>query len=108
MKFRRDRRPSFPIEPAWLFYPRYVWDTASKLIKLFATGLGLAKARYRIRRDPNHRLYTDVALTSVSEDETESLEMFTHSDGARDAVAHARKVDALTHAKRAHADAQPN
>jgi len=108
MKFRRDRRPSFPIESAWLFYPRYMWDTASKLIKLFATGLRLAKIRYRIRRDPNHRLYTDVALTSVSEDETESLEMFTHSDGARSAVAHARKVDALTHGKRAPVDAQPS
>src|SRR6266481_4115072 len=27
-KSRRDRRPGYPIEPAWIFYPRYVLETA--------------------------------------------------------------------------------
>ena len=44
-------------------------------------------------------------MTPVTEDETETLEMFTHSDAARDSVAHVRKIDELTHGKRALADA---
>jgi hypothetical protein len=38
----------------------------------------------------------------VTEDETQSLELFTHSDDARHAVNHARKIARLTGA---HADA---
>ncbi len=33
LKFRRDRRPSFPLEPAWRFYPRYLGETAVKLAR---------------------------------------------------------------------------
>jgi hypothetical protein len=51
----------------------------------------------RIREDPRRRVYTDQALLPVSDDETEALEMFTHHEAARNAVAHARKIDALTH-----------
>ena len=38
--------------------------------------------------------------------ETETLDMFTHNEGARDEVAHVRKVDALTHGKAAPAATQ--
>ncbi len=30
LKFRRDRRPSLPIEPAWIFYPRFAVETLVK------------------------------------------------------------------------------
>ena len=42
--------------------------------------------------------YMDTALTPVSEDELETLEMFSQNKAARDAVAHARKIKGLTHA----------
>ena len=32
-KFRRDRRPGFPIEPAWSFYPRYIGETVGKQVR---------------------------------------------------------------------------
>jgi hypothetical protein len=35
-------------------------------------------------------------MTPVSEDETERLELFTHSEAARDAVAHVHKIEQLT------------
>ena len=35
-------------------------------------------------------------MTPVTEDETDRLELFTHSDAARQAVAHAHKVAQLT------------
>ena len=38
----------------------------------------------------------DQALTPVSDDETEKLDLFTHSDTARQAVAHVHKIEQLT------------
>jgi hypothetical protein len=32
-KVRSDRRPGFPIEPAWRFYPKYLSETAAKLVR---------------------------------------------------------------------------
>ena len=50
-----------------------------------------------VQRDPNRaHPYTDAALTPVTEDETETLEMFTHSEAARSEVVHAHKIAALT------------
>ena len=37
-------------------------------------------------------------MTPVTDDETERLELFTHSDAARQAVEHAHKIAHLTHA----------
>jgi len=42
-------------------------------------------------------------LTPVSEEETETLETFTHNEAARHEVAHVRKVDELTHGNNARA-----
>jgi hypothetical protein len=61
--------------------------------------LTLDAARRRIRNDPNRHLYTDQALAAVTDDETESLELFTRNDDARHAVEHARKIARLTGAR---------
>jgi len=52
--------------------------------------------RRRIKREQRLAPYTDQALAPVVDGETETLEMFTHNESARDAVAHQRKVAALT------------
>ena len=31
-KYRCDRRPSLPVEPAWSFWPKFVWETVVKHI----------------------------------------------------------------------------
>src|SRR5262245_13735605 len=97
MKYRRDRRPGLPIEPAWSFYPKYAWETVCKSALLLKRWGAYELMRQRIRRDPNRRLYTDQALTPVTDGETDTLEIFTHNEGARSEVARARKVAALTH-----------
>jgi hypothetical protein len=51
----------------------------------------------RARRDAAPGMYADLALTPVSEEETETLALFTHNEAARSEVAHTRKVAALTH-----------
>jgi hypothetical protein len=96
LKYRRDRRPGFPIEPIWSFYPKFAWECISKHSRLVRSWIALDSAKKRIRKDPNRHLYTDRALADVTDGETELLELFTHSNDARHAVEHARKVAQLT------------
>ena len=62
--------------------------------------------RRRAVRDQKIKPYTDLALTPVTDEENDTLEMFTHNEAARHEVAHSRMVDALTHGKRAAAEAR--
>ncbi len=95
-KYRRDRRPGLPIEPLWSFYPKYAWDFVTKYSRALRLVLWLAATSRRIRKDPNRYAYTDLALSPVSDDETERLELFTHNEAARQAVEHAHKIAHLT------------
>jgi hypothetical protein len=75
-KFRRDRRSGFPIEPAWKFYPTYAWESVSKLARWFGIYAGLRWKYMRVKRDPNRLDYMDTALTPVTDDDQETLELF--------------------------------
>jgi len=97
-KYRRDRRPGFPIEPMWSFYPKYFWECVSKNVRLLRSWITLELAAKRIRQNPNSQLYTDQALAEVTDEETGLLDLFTHSQDARRAVQHARKIAQLTDA----------
>jgi hypothetical protein len=55
-----------------------------------------------IRRDSAARTYTDVALTPVNDAEDETLDLLTQTTGASAAIAHVRKIAALTGASRVH------
>jgi hypothetical protein len=101
-KYRLDRRPGLPVESRWSFYPKYLCETAVKYARLlpiayrlFAFGRRILKEMRRDALEGRMR-YIDPALTPVSDDETETLEMFTRNDGTRNAVEHARKVAHLT------------
>jgi hypothetical protein len=50
----------------------------------------------RIYKDKNRHAYVDQALTPVRDDETDTLELFTHSEAARQSVQHIQKVAQLT------------
>jgi hypothetical protein len=97
LKYRRERRPGLPLEPVWRFYPRYAWEIVSKHARVFKHWFDLELMVRRARRTARPGQYTDRALTPVSDDETETLEIFTHNEGARSEVAHTRKIAALTH-----------
>ena len=107
LKYRRDRRPTFPIESAWRFYPKYLWETLVKHIRLGAHYAWLEMVTRRVRREQRVKPYMDQSLMAVTDDETDTLEMFTHNAGARAAVAHTRKIAVLTgHAPPARVPAQ--
>ncbi len=85
-KYRKDRRPTLPIESPFVFYPRFVLNTIYKNLKL-----AQEIARYygfviRLKRDPEARNYKDLALTPVAEDDFDTFEMFSATDSAKSAV----------------------
>jgi radical SAM superfamily enzyme YgiQ (UPF0313 family) len=90
-KYRKDRRPGLPIESRFVFYPRYTIDLLYKHLKLARAVWRYGRFRKRLKRDPDARNYTDLALTPVIEDELDSLEMFTVSAAAKSAVSKVRK-----------------
>jgi hypothetical protein len=98
LKFRRDRRPGLPREPVWIFYPRYWIESVAKLARL-ATLYGRIRRIYkRIKADPKRFKYMDVALTPVTDHDTEDLEMF-HTPSAPAFVAQEqRRQHAREHA----------
>jgi len=96
LKHRTDRRPGLPVEPAWRFYPRAIAEAVQKLVKYYKIWRLIDDLRRSIRKDPNRARYHDAALTPVEAEETETLALFTHNEGARSAVQHARKIKELT------------
>jgi Radical SAM superfamily len=96
LKFRRDRRPIFAIEPMWSFYPKYLWDTAGKLVRTARAARHLYGLAKTITADPRNKGYMDQALTPAVEEDLDSLELFNQNDAARNAVHHERHVRELT------------
>ncbi len=79
-KFRRDRRPGMPIVPRWQFYPRYFLESLRKLGQWASLYVRLRLIYMKIRRDEKRLEYMDVALTPVTDDEMETLELFRPRD----------------------------
>jgi radical SAM superfamily enzyme YgiQ (UPF0313 family) len=101
LKYRADRRPGLPREPAWTFYPKYIWETARKLVAFSTIALRLYSVKKRIKADPNRFAYMDAAISPVRDDDVDTLDLFNQNDAAKHAVAHERHVHDLTHASEA-------
>ncbi len=91
LKYRRDRRPGFAIEPVWSFYPKYFAEMASKVVRWGALYMKLRRIYLRIKHDPQRFEYTDLATTPVAADEAETHELFG-TDAARAFIARAQHV----------------
>ncbi len=92
LKYRRDRRPSLGIESVWAFYPRYLWEIVSKHVRLGYRWFAIDFMRRSILRDPAYRSYTDQALTAVTDDESETLELLNQNAAARREVERSRRI----------------
>jgi hypothetical protein len=91
IKSRRDRRPGFPIEPAWRFYPRYWSEAVIKVSTWVLLYLRLRRIYLRIKRDPQRREYTDLAMTPITGAEG-AREIF-QTDAARAYVGQERRLE---------------
>jgi hypothetical protein len=78
-------------ENPWLFWPRFGWETFVKHVILTGAIVRLLIWQTDITYGPGAHYYMDRALTPVSEDEDETLELLTKTTGASAAVAHVKK-----------------
>lgn len=85
-RVRRDRRPGWPIESPWLFYPKYLAGGARMLFAAARLLIPLAILRAKLKRDPSAKDYMDQALTPVSESEMDRMELYRNGDSATAAV----------------------
>ena len=76
-KYRRDRRPTLPVESPFVFYPRFAAGLVRKHFKMAQLAWRFHWFKKRLENDPTARNYTDVALTPDSEDVSEALEVLT-------------------------------
>ena len=75
LKSRHERRPHLPVEPAWLFYPRYFAETAVKAVRWAILVIRLQRLARKVMNDPQRLEYIDQALTPLI-DEAEKLELY--------------------------------
>ena len=91
LKARRDRRPSLPLENPVTFYPKYVFGIIAKHFAIARIVWRMAAVRRAIKRDPEARKYMDQALTPVTDEELDGLEMFNVTPSARTAADKAKR-----------------
>ncbi|HXL99921.1 MAG TPA: hypothetical protein VN932_08310, partial [Rhizomicrobium sp.] len=84
------------IEPRWRFYPKFAAEFVAKHVRLAQHAWRIHRLARNVYADPANLSYTDLAMTPVTDDENDNLEMFTHNEGARVAVTKERKIKALT------------
>jgi len=90
-KSRRDRRPGFAIEPRWRFYPKLGVELVRDHVRWLRLYLRLLPACLRIKRDPDRRAYTDMALSPVDDDHLEDMEIVSGTRGGIAALEKSRR-----------------
>jgi radical SAM superfamily enzyme YgiQ (UPF0313 family) len=96
LKHPSERRPGWPRENPWFFWPRFAWETLVKHAILAGAIGRLLMWQTVITYSPGARSYMDLALTPVSDDDDDTLDLLTKTTGARAAVAHFKKIAGLT------------
>jgi Radical SAM superfamily len=99
LRHRDERRPGLPAEKSLLLQIRLAADLARKTCFALATLARLGFTAIRITRDPKRFEYMDEAMTRMTDDEEFTLDLLTQTQGAKQAVAHQKKVFSLTHGK---------
>ena len=74
-KYRKDRRPTMPLESPLIFYPKYVYELVYKHLVLAAQIVKFGRFRYQLKRDPESKNFRDVALTPVLEEDVSTLDL---------------------------------
>ncbi len=94
LKFRRDRRSGLPRKSPLIFYPRSAAELVWKQIKWTHLYLRLYRMYGQLKKDPRRAEYTDLALTQVTDEEVETMEMF-QSAGAQAFVSSMQRVERM-------------
>ena len=97
MKHPSERRSGFPQENGLSFYLRHFGGLFLRNAKFVKTAWWVLGVKRRIQSDPNRHLYIDQALTPVQDNEDETFDYLTKTEGAKAAIDHLKKVADLTH-----------
>jgi hypothetical protein len=94
-KRRASRRPCFRRElPVW-FELKYAAESASKAWRYWRAYRKAARIVKRVEADPKRYDYTDTAITPVSPDEIETLDLFHETAGGEAFLARKQRQDAI-------------
>jgi radical SAM superfamily enzyme YgiQ (UPF0313 family) len=94
MKHRQTRRSGRELENALSFYPRFWFETVSKVTRWVSLYARLRLIYRRVKRDPSRHDYMDLAITPVTDDEMETREMF-QSEFAQAYVGRVRRIERI-------------
>ena len=100
-KRRKSRRPGLPIEPALLFYPKFAFESARKLLSYWAGFRRQKAVLKRVLTDPDRHAYSDLAIRPLEDNELKALDLFHETRGGEEAVAKERRQEALLESVRA-------
>ena len=96
LKYRKDRRPGYPVLSPFVFYPKYFVETLWKQVRWMSSFLHHYLILREVLRDPARKEYSDQAITPVADDEIETLEMF-QTEAARRQVDRLREIEKHRH-----------
>jgi radical SAM superfamily enzyme YgiQ (UPF0313 family) len=102
-KYRRDRRPSFPIENPLVFYPREAWEMIVKHVRFVGMYWGYRRILKRVLADD--RPHTDLATSPVRPEEVDALQLYSETRGSNASVEKLRRRNRSRVAKEAAAAA---
>lgn len=97
-KSRKSRRPGWPLENVLVFHAKRFTSGLWKVAYLTYANSRLFGAMKRCWKDPDKLAYRDTAITAPTDDDLETLELFTETRGAAVEV---QKVRFRTAARRA-------
>ena len=95
LKFRRDRRSDMKIENPLVFYPRYGWETLTKVwgyLRVYRQFKGVLNEALAA---PDRWTYSDIAIAPPQADEFERLSLYHETTGGEAALARMRRDDAI-------------
>jgi hypothetical protein len=93
LKYRRDRRPGMKIDAIGVFHFKLALETWRKLkvyVPLAWVGWRIGR---RVKNDPLRYTYTDLAIAPQSEDDSDTLALFSETAGGEGAVSKKRGED---------------
>ena len=95
LKFRRDRRSGMKLENPLVFYPRYVWESVSKVWSYVPMYRRLKAILDEALTAPDRWTYEDVAITPPEQDEFERLSLYHETTGGEAALARKWRDDVI-------------
>jgi hypothetical protein len=100
LKSRRDRRPGLPLESAFVFYPRYGYETAMKAWRYWKFFSGTRRILNEVLAAPDRTTYTDIAIEPPRDDEFEQLSLYHATSGGEAALARKALGDSIRESAR--------